>query len=163
MIGGILADREIVMLNSIVVGLLLSIVTIGVHGLGTIVWISYLQKMANNADPARKRRLLWQLRILSFSAGILLLMHIVEVTIWAVVYLLLVHQQPLGNIEEAIYFSTVTFTSLGYGDVVLEEPWRLLSAIQAMTGILVFGWSTALLFAVVQRIWIADDRRVDPR
>lgn len=55
--------------------------------------------------------------------------------------------------EQSAYFATVTFASLGYGDIVISGPWRMLSGIQAMNGLLVFGWSTALLFAVVERIW----------
>lgn len=47
----------------------------------------------------------------------------------------------------------VTFTTLGYGDIVLGPEWRLLSGIEAINGIVLFGWSTAFLFAIVQRSW----------
>ncbi|MEM1303714.1 MAG: potassium channel family protein, partial [Planctomycetota bacterium] len=69
--------------------------------------------------------------------------------------------RPFSTLEEATYFSTVTFASLGYGDIVITGPWRLLSAIQAMNGLLVFGWSTALLFAVVERIWSDQEKHAD--
>lgn len=145
------------MLNSILLGLGLAIVTISIHGFGTVMLVRRLIARSGEVKSETHHNLYWQLRVLCFSAGVLLLLHIVEVIIWAVVYLMLVHAQPIDSFEESIYFSAVSFTSLGYGDIVLEEPWRLLSAIQAMTGILVCGWSTALLFAVVQRIWISDE------
>ena len=61
------------------------------------------------------------------------------------------HRQP-GYYERAVYFSIVTFTTLGYGDITLPyEEWRILSGVEALNGILLFGWTTAFLFAVVQR------------
>ena len=63
------------------------------------------------------------------------------------------------TIEEATYFSTVTFTALGYGDIVLEPPFRLLSSFQAANGLFLFGWSTALVFAVVHWIYQGDRNR----
>ena len=59
----------------------------------------------------------------------------------------------LPNLETALYFSTVTYTTLGYGDVVLTPPWRVLASLEAANGILLFGWTTAFLFMVVRRIW----------
>jgi hypothetical protein len=47
----------------------------------------------------------------------------------------------------------VTYTSLGYGDVVLEKGWRLLGAFEAANGIVMFGWTTALIFFIVQRLY----------
>ena len=57
----------------------------------------------------------------------------------------------LDSLEEATYFSFVTFTTLGYGDVVLSDRWRLLSSLEAANGIIMFGWTTAVVMAVVQR------------
>ena len=75
---------------------------------------------------------------------------ILEVWAWAVLYLLIDVAQ---SIEEAAYFSTVTFTTLGYGDITLDEQWRLLSSFEGANGLLMFGWSTALIFAAVQRVY----------
>ena len=106
-----------------------------------------------NASSARSIKHLSSLRILCSTATLLLLLHILEVTVWAVAYLTIPNLDQLKSVEEAVYFSMVTYASLGYGDVVITGSWRLLSAIQAVTGLLIFGWSTALLFAVVQRLW----------
>lgn len=73
--------------------------------------------------------------------------------VWAVAYMSLLPDGELATFEKALYFSFVTFTTLGYGDITLSEGWRLLSGIEALNGILLVGWTTALLFAVVQRTW----------
>ena len=59
----------------------------------------------------------------------------------------------LPDLETAFYFSMVTFTTLGYGDVVLSGEWRTLASIQAANGVIIFGWTTALIFYFIQRIY----------
>ena len=93
------------------------------------------------------------LMIWVLSALVLLLLHFVEIVMWAVTYLLLPGLTELVSLEQALYFSFVTFTTLGYGDITLGQAWRVLSGVEATTGILLFGWSTAMLFLVVQRSW----------
>jgi len=56
----------------------------------------------------------------------------------------------------ALYFSSVTYTTVGYGDVVLPEGWRLAGGIEALTGILMCGWSTGFFFSVVSRMYRAQ-------
>lgn len=136
------------MLRSILVGIVLAIITIAIHAAGTSGWIEYLR---HHEKDFKKR--FGEIKALSFTAVALLLIHITEVLLWAASYTLLVDGGQFARFEDAVYFSTVTFTGLGYGDIVLTGTWRMLSACQAMTGLLVFGWSTALLFTVVQRIW----------
>ncbi len=138
------------MLHSIFVGLCMAVVTIAIHAGGTTFWINYLRNRAR----AGRRADTWisRLQILCTTAIALLTIHIVEVVVWGLLYLLLVGGRAFETVEQAIYFSTVTFASLGYGDVVIGGSWRMLSAIQSMVGLLVFGWSSALLFAVVQRM-----------
>jgi hypothetical protein len=87
------------------------------------------------------------------TAITLIALHALEIMIWAGVYKALVPVGELADLETAIYFSFVTFTTLGYGDITLSDGWRLLSGIQALNGILLVGWSTALMFAVVQKSW----------
>lgn len=142
------------MIGSIFVGSLLTIVTIGIHAVGTACWISQMKRVARTS--VGKRRRLLPFRLLCTTALLLILLHIVEVLPWSAAYLLAPQIPDVASFEEAMYFATVTFASLGYGDIVITGPWRMLSAIQAMNGLLVFGWSTALLFAVVERIWGRD-------
>ena len=136
------------MLVSITIGLILALVTIAIHTLGTALLISTLRR--RSLDFSNR----WgELTAYAITAIGILLTHIVETAMWGIVYTLVIGDEVFASFEEAVYFSTVTFTTLGYGDIVLEGRWKMLSACQAMTGLLVFGWSTALLFAVVQRVW----------
>ena len=136
------------MLSSIITGILLAAVTIAIHAVGTSSVIDFLR----NRESKLAGRL-GETKALSLTAVALLMLHTAEVLVWATAYLLLVEHPQIRTFEDAAYFSAVTFASLGYGDIVLLGSWRMLSAFQAMTGLLVFGWSTALLFAIVQRIW----------
>lgn len=151
---GLLEHRKV--FASIVVGSLLTVITVGIHAVGTAWWITILK----NTKPARSRiaRRLLPLRLLCSTALLLLLLHMLEVGPWAITYLLLPDESSLTNLEESSYFATVTFSSLGYGDIVIKGSWRLLSAIQSINGLLLFGWSTALIFAVVEKIWGTDER-----
>ena len=82
-------------------------------------------------------------------AGRIIVLHLVEITIWGAVYL---WQEAMPDLPSALYFSAVTYTTTGYGDLVLPKEWRLVGAIEALTGILLCGWSTGFFFAVVSRI-----------
>ena len=70
-------------------------------------------------------------------------------SIWAHAYL---RVGAIEQLETALYFSMVTFTTLGYGDVTLSPDWRLLASFEAANGIMMFGWTTALIAAVIQRL-----------
>jgi Ion channel len=80
---------------------------------------------------------------------------ILDVTLWATFYYA---QAALPDFEEALYFSTVTFTTVGYGDIVLGREWRLLATFEAINGWLIFGWATALIIAVIQRLYFRPGR-----
>jgi hypothetical protein len=78
---------------------------------------------------------------------------VIEAWIWALVYLYNPLITTLPDLETAFYFSMVTFTTLGYGDVVLTGQWRALASIQAANGVIVFGWTTALIFYFIQQVY----------
>ena len=82
----------------------------------------------------------------------LILIHLAEIAVWALFYL---WQGCLPAAESAFYFSGVTYTTVGYGELVLPKPWRMLAPLEALTGILMCGLSTGLFFAVVSR-WISN-------
>ena len=75
---------------------------------------------------------------------------IVEVWVWSGLFVV---TGALPSLEEATYFSVVTYSTLGYGDIVLGPEWRLLASIAAVNGLILFGWTTALVFIVVQRVY----------
>jgi Ion channel len=76
--------------------------------------------------------------------------HIIEAALWAAFFL---KSGRLASFADAWYFAGVSTTTLGYGDVVLEKPWRSLGPISAINGLLTFGCSTAFFFLVLQSIW----------
>ncbi len=83
----------------------------------------------------------------------LFILHAVEIWLYAAVYL---YGGALADFEEALYFSTSTYATIGYGDVVLPSGWRLLGAIEGATGIILLGWPTAFFVAIVGRIRILE-------
>jgi Ion channel len=84
----------------------------------------------------------------------LLIPIIFDVTLWAIFYY---GSAALPSFEEALYFSTVTFTTVGYGDIVLGREWRQLATFEAVNGWIIFGWATALIMAVIQRLYFPPD------
>ena len=138
------------MLKLSLIGAILVAITVVIHAVGTTVWLGMvIRRVAASGG--------WQamlaMTILMRTVLILVALHVLEIVLWAVAYRTMVPDDELATFEQAVYFSFVTFTTLGYGDITLSESWRLLSGIEALNGILLVGWTTAMLFAVVQRIW----------
>jgi ion channel len=98
------------------------------------------------------------MRLFIRLAAWIILLHLLEITSWAWFY---VWTGAMADLQSALYFSAVTYTTTGYGDLVLPEEWRLVGAIEALTGILMCGWSTGFFFAIVSRMLHTDARAVD--
>jgi hypothetical protein len=86
-------------------------------------------------------------------AGWIVFLHLFEIAAWALFYVL---RHALPDLQSALYFSAVTYTTTGYGDLVLPPEWRLVGAVEALTGILMCGWSTGFFVAVVGRALRAE-------
>ena len=91
-------------------------------------------------------------------AGWIVLLHLIEITTWALFYL---WKGAMADLPSALYFSAVTYTTTGYGDLLLPQEYRLVGAIEALTGILMCGWSTAFFVAVVTRMFRAEAHKAD--
>ncbi len=78
----------------------------------------------------------------------ILLTHTIEVWVWAIV---LLATGAVDSLEPALYFALVSFTTVGFGDITLTPEWRLLSALIAANGFLLFGWSTAYMVELIRR------------
>jgi hypothetical protein len=74
--------------------------------------------------------------------------HLTQIALWASVYLLC---GEIDTVEKSFYYSAENYTALGYGDIVLSDRWRILGPLEAINGLLLFGLSTALMFAVMSR------------
>ena len=136
------------MLEQIVLGSVLTGLTTVVHGFCTSITFRALIS-DSSINWAIKSRWLEAALVATMVVN-LFLAAIFESWIWALTY---VGLGAIPTLEEAWYFSTVTLTSLGYGDITLSGDWRLLASFEAANGMLLFGWSTALVFAVVQRLY----------
>jgi voltage-gated potassium channel Kch len=92
----------------------------------------------------------WYLTLLLIRlAGVLIVLHLIEISLWALLY---AWRGAMPDLYAGLYFSAVTYTTTGYGDLVLPEAWRLVGGIEALTGILMCGWSTGFFFAVVNHM-----------
>jgi hypothetical protein len=145
------------MLNLSLIGAALIAITVVIHALGTTVLVRHVASRFMDKDGNWSSQRVHV--ALTLAAVFLVSLHAVQIIIWAIVYKALVPTGELANFEAAVYFSFVTFTTLGYGDITLSEGYRLLSGIQALNGILLVGWSTAMMFSLVQKIWKSYSRQ----
>ena len=88
-------------------------------------------------------------------AAWIVLLHLAEIAVWAVFY---AWKGAIADLQTAFYFSAVTYTTTGYGDVVLPEGWRLTGGVEALTGIVMCGWSTGFFVAIVNRLYGVSDK-----
>jgi hypothetical protein len=140
--------RERVLLV-IVVATCLLLATIVVHGLAVLLLYRVGATPLSRAETMSPvSRLGWSY---FFVVGFVIA-HLIEIMIWALAYRL---TGELKDIEEAIYFSAITFATIGYGDVTLSGKWRIASALEGVNGILLFGWTTAFLFKVSAGLWFS--------
>lgn len=135
----------------IIVGTLVSIINIMIHALTTVAAIGIARSAGLRVSSRPKLHLM---RVMAASALVLLAAHMLEVFLWSLVY------WSLGVAPKAadlVDFAFVNYTTLGYGDVTPVKEWRLLGPMTAMNGVLMFGWSTAVLFEVlrktIERYW----------
>lgn len=134
--------------RQIVVGMAVILATLAIHSSGAVGTLHVFNRV--------RRR--WQLQH-GYVRGLLamqvvfvstLISHILNMLVWAWVFLLC--GEFGGRLSTAMYFSGTTYTTLGYGDVLLTERWRLLAPMEAASGVLLFGLSAATLFAMLVRL-----------
>jgi hypothetical protein len=133
------------MLLQFVVGAAACICNISIHALVMLVVVR-VSKAA--ADSARLGPSLLLITIMVATVSVLMMAHGIEVLVWTLTYEM-VGAVPPG--AEVLYFAFVNYTTLGYGDVVPVARWRLIGPTTAMCGVLMFGWSTAVIFEVLRR------------
>ena len=136
------------MIKLVLAALGLTAITVIIHGVGAAAAARRAIRLwaERRERPGRLRAEL----LLAGLVSMLLLMHLAEAVVWALFYVLV---GALPDLETAAYFSLTSYTTVGYGDVVLPEPWRLLGPLEAAVGILMLGWSTGILVAVIGMIY----------
>jgi Ion channel len=140
------------MLVQLAVGLFASSVNIVIHSLLMAFLIRVARRQAAVMSASS-----WQLaRLMSSIVCLLMAAHLAEVAIWALTYEVTGATPPN---PDTLYFAFVNYTTLGYGDMLPVQQWRLLGPFTAMNGVLLFGWSTAVIFEVLRRALAKMDQR----
>src|SRR5580765_5517283 len=139
------------MISKLLIAWCLLALTVTIHAAGLS---AVLRRMLSSVLPDTE---FWPVTwLLIRVAGWLVLLHLAEIAVWALFYW---WQQCLPDAESSFYFSGVTYTTVGYGDLVLPKEWRLLGSVEGLTGILMCGLSTGLFFAVVSRLFLPRSQR----
>jgi Ion channel len=133
------------MLRQILIGAGVSVCNIAIHAL-VMTAVVRVAQVTSSKKPGRP----WLHLMIVMAATVSVLMgaHSSEVMVWSLCYAL-VDAAPAGT--DLVYFAFVNYTTLGYGDITPVAPWRLLGPMTAMNGVLLFGWSTAVIFEVLRR------------
>jgi hypothetical protein len=135
------------MLRQFLIGAAVSVCNIAIHALVMTAVVRVAQVAGAQRTSRPSGRLI---AVMIASVSVLMAAHAFEVIVWALAYGI-TGAAPAG--ADPVYFAFVNYTTLGYGDVVPVERWQLLGPITAMNGVLLFGWSTAVIFEVLRRTW----------
>jgi len=137
------------MFRQLLLGGGVNIINIAIHALVMTLVVGVARRAAaNKSHPS-----LFLIAIMIPTVSVLMTTHTLEVFVWALAYSLVDAAPPGSNL---VYFAFVNYTTLGYGDVVPVERWRLLGPMTAMNGVLLFGWSTAVIFEVLRKALRSD-------
>ncbi len=134
------------MLQNLAVGTLMIVITVVVHTFGLIAVTGVMTYLTDRFRMHGHRSRV--VAMISVVLGLFLVLTF-EVWLWAFAYLAI---GAFPDIEHALYFSTVAFSTVGFGDIVPVDEWRLLGGLEAVNGFLMIGWSTAYLIAASTRI-----------
>ena len=139
------------MLTKLLVDFALMALCVAIHAMGLMLafrWVQVRVERGVRGFGASAWRLI---RIASW----VVLLHLLQILVWAAYYAI---RGAIPDFTTAAYFSAVTYTTTGYGDIVLPEAWRLACGIEALTGILMCGLSTGMFFAVFAEIFGLRDQ-----
>jgi Ion channel len=141
------SHENVAILWPLVVGMGITLVTIVIHALAMRTMIEFVRYERRRGHTGIS---FW--RDLGIIAGAILwtfAAHVVEIAAWGIAFY---YCGEFTNFAAAFYHSAENYTTLGYGDLVMSASWRLLGPFEAADGMLMFGVSTAMIFAVIQRL-----------
>jgi hypothetical protein len=136
------------MLRQLLVGASASIFNIAIHALVMAIVIRVTRAVHEITTSHPSFRLI---AVMISTMSVLMLAHLAEVLVWASIYAA-IGVAPAGGGRVDFYFAFVNYTTLGYGDIAPVAQWRLLGPLTAMNGVLLFGWSTAVIFEVLRSV-----------
>jgi hypothetical protein len=134
------------MLRQLLFGSAISLANIAIHALAMAGVVGAGRAAYQRELPHPTVRLV---TVMIATVAALMAVHVAEVAVWSFAYAL-VDAAPQG--ADRFYFAFVNYATLGYGDVVPVPEWRVLGPMTAMNGVLLFGWSTAVIFAVLRKV-----------
>lgn len=134
----------------LLIGGLMMGVTVMIHA----VALDFIMKNARIAEIAVRKAFdgSWRPVMAGMIVVSAFVSHIVQIWLWAFLYVAL-DAEPLTNFSDTLYFATVTYTTLGYGDIILNPDFRMLGAVEGANGFLLFGWTTAFIFEVIAQLY----------
>ena len=144
------------MLRQLLLGGVVSLGNIAIHA---VVMATVVGTARRALKWERRQPQAWLAAAMVATVGVLMVAHVAEVMVWALAYALLGVVPPETDV---LYFAFVNYTTLGYGDVVPVARWRLLGPMAAMNGVLLFGWSTAVIFEVLRQAVRSRDHKGEP-
>ena len=138
------------MLRQLLVGAGVSVCNITIHALvmTIVVEVARFAGGEKKSHPA-----LFLMAVMIPTVMVLMTAHVLEVFVWSLAYAIFDAGPPGADLG---YLAFTNYTTLGYGDIVPVERWRLLGPITAMNGVLLFGWSTAVIFEVLRRTLVVS-------
>ena len=133
------------------IGVAVSLINIAVHA-AIMTAVNHTAHRTTRATKAARPHLRLML-VMMATVSVLMFAHLIEIGNWGILYSAIGVVPPEAD---AYYFAFVNYTTLGYGDILPVQYWRVLGPMAAMNGVLLFGWSTAVIFDVLRTITTAD-------
>ena len=143
------------MITNLLIGSGLVAITVIIHAMGLGMVLSHVLRSSARPDT-RFWPIAW---LLTRIAWFLIVIHFIEIAVWALFFW---WYKCLPDLESSFYFSGVTYATIGYGDLVLPQEWRLYGPVEGLTGILMCGLSTAFFFVIVSKNILQRMDDVDP-
>lgn len=141
------------MFSNLAMSVLMTVIVVAVHLTGLFTLLFFLRRNAHHALGEGKQGLVRQAILMVCVVLGIFALHTVEIWLYALVYLL-VGASP--DFQTALYFSATAFSTLGFGDVVLSDDWRLFGSVEGVTGLILIGWSSAFLLSVTSRLRVLE-------
>ncbi len=137
------------MIISLMLGSITVIVTMSIQVAFVVMLIRYLIRVMAR-DGWCQHGIGFDVVVISTVMLMLFAGHLSQIAIWAILFN---HLDEFDQFSTAFYHSAVNFSSLGYGDIVMSERWRLLGALEAGNGVLMFGLSTGTIFSIMSQLF----------